>query len=126
MRAPVEVHHEVPRYLLRLRDRADALGFTGEAIELALEFENECVRYGVDVGIAREDLAALIDASTVLLPREEHRSLHESCFSRWGRRGGRETHRRYGRRYYALLAGVRWGRPGAAAELAAHMDRRRA
>src|SRR3954463_6636955 len=91
-----ELHHTVPRCLLRLHDRAlSHPHFDGEGIELWLGFEHEAMRYGVDAGLSREDLAVLIKASTVLLPRKEHRTGHESDFVRWGRRGGRETLRRY-------------------------------
>ncbi len=114
-----ELHHRVPRCLLRLYDRAASHpDFDGEGIELWLEFEHEAIRYGVDANVSRDDLVALIEASTVVLPREEHRAGHESDFVRWGRRGGRETFRRYGRPWFALLARRRWGRISAP-ELAA-------
>ncbi len=110
----VEIHHRVPRCLLRLRDRADAAPFDvdGEGIELWLEFEFEAMRYGVDVDISRDDLEALIEASTVSLGRDDHRALHSEAtdFARWGRRGGLETLRRYGRGWFALLGRRRHGR----------------
>ena len=79
-----EVHHTVPQYLLRLRDKADAVALDGEGIELWLSFEHEAIRYGVDPDISRTDLAALIDASTVVMERSEHRAHHETDFVRWG------------------------------------------
>lgn len=107
----LELHHAVPRCLLRLHERAVSHpDFDGEGIELWLEFEHEAMRYGVGTDISREDLAALIEASTIVLPQEEHRNGHESDFARWGRRGGRETYRRYGSSWFALLALKRWGR----------------
>lgn len=108
-----EVHHAVPQCLLRLYDRAASYpDFDGEGVELWLEFEHEAMRYGVDANISRDELAASIEASTVVLPREEHRAGHERTgdFARWGRRGGRETLRRYGRSWFVLLAGRRWGK----------------
>ncbi len=75
-----------------------------------MEFEHEAMRYGVDAEISRDDLAALIEASTILIPRDEHRNGHESDFVRWGRRGGLRTLERYGRPWFALLARRRWGR----------------
>jgi hypothetical protein len=111
--AQEEVHHTVPQCLLRLYDRAASHpDFYGEGIELWMEFEHEAIRYGVDPDVSREELEALIAASTVVLPREEHRSYHSeaSDFARWGRRGGRETFRRYGRAWFALLARRRWER----------------
>jgi hypothetical protein len=36
--------------------------------------------------------------------------IHEGDWRRWGARGGRETLRRYGPRWFALLARRRWGR----------------
>lgn len=71
--------------------------------------EEEAFRYGVDPDVSREDLAALIEGSTVMLPREEHQAGHESDFVRWGRRRGHQTFRRYGRPWFALLARRRWG-----------------
>ena len=111
--ARFEVHHRIPQHLLKLHDRAASHhGDDCEGIQLWLEFEWEAMRYGVDPDISRDDLVALIEASTVLLPREEHRAGHSeaSDFVRWGRRGGRETFRRYGRAWFALLARRRWGR----------------
>ncbi len=114
-----ELHHRVPRCLLRLYDRAASHpDFDGEGIELWLEFEHEAMRYGVDAEISRDHLAALIEASTILIPRDEHRNGHESDFVRWGRRGGLQTLERYGRPWFALLARRRWGRISAL-ELAA-------
>lgn len=103
MAVPTEIHHTVPQCLLRLRDRADAASLDGEGIELWLEFEYEAIRYGVDPDMSRDDLAALIDASCVLMERTEHRATHESDFVRWGRQGGLETLRRYGRGWFVLL-----------------------
>ncbi len=110
--ARFELHHRVPQCLLGLYDRA-AFHYGDEdceGIQLWLEFEWEAMRYGVDPDISRDDLAALIEASTVLLPREEHRAAHESDFVRWGRRGGLATLRRYGTSWFSLLARRRWER----------------
>ncbi len=52
----------------------------------------------------------MIEGSTVLLSREEHRNGHESDFVRWGRRGGLATLRRYGTSWFSLLARRRWER----------------
>ena len=106
----LELHHRVPRCLLRLHDRAVNGELDGGRIEAWLEFEHEAMRYGVDVEISREDLAELVEASTVLLARGEHRGGHQSDWQRWGRRGGLETARRYGSSWFALLALWRWGR----------------
>jgi hypothetical protein len=108
--AAMEIHHTIPRCLLRLRDRAEGATLDGEGIEMWLQYEHEAMRYGVDPDISRDDLAALIDASTVVLERDEHRSEHVSDFVRWGRRGGCATLERYGRTWFALLALRRWGR----------------
>jgi len=106
-----EVHHTVPRCLLSLRDRADAhQELDGEGLQLWLDYELEALRWGVDPDVSREELAALIESSTVLVPREEHRAGHENDFVRWGRRGGLATLRRYGTSWFALLARRRWER----------------
>ena len=60
--------------------------------------------------ISREDLEALIETSGVVLEREAHRLLHENDWQRWGSRGGKETLRRYGTEWFALLALRRWDR----------------
>jgi hypothetical protein len=45
-----------------------------------------------------------------VLEREKHRLIHEGDWRRWGARGGRETLRRYGPRWFSLMARRRWGR----------------
>jgi hypothetical protein len=64
----------------------------------------------VDPDVSREELAALIESSTVEIPREEHREAHAEDFARWGRRGGLATVRRYGTAWFSLLARRRWER----------------
>ena len=104
-----ERHHAAPRCLLRLHDEASgSLRMAG--VGAWLEWTDEAGRWGVPVGIAREDLEGLIAASTEILDREKHRLIHEGDFRRWGRRGGLETVRRYGTCWMALLALRRWGR----------------
>ncbi len=111
----LEVHHAAPRCLLGLHERANGPSFDGGAgVEAWLEFELEAARWGVPVEIARSDLEALVEASGVLLEREAHRLIHRSDWQRWGARGGRETLRRYGSSWFALLALRRWGRLSAA------------
>ena len=105
----VEEHHAVPRCLLRLQERAECAALDGEGIQLWLEYEHECMRWGVPVEISRPDLEALVERSTVILDSDEHRLIHESDFVRWGRRGGRETLRRYGVQWMTALALKRWG-----------------
>jgi hypothetical protein len=62
------------------------------------------------VEILRSDLEALVETSEVVLEKEKHRLVHASDWRRWGARGGRETLRRYGTDWFALLALRRWGR----------------
>jgi hypothetical protein len=78
-----EEHHGVPRCLLRLHDEATNGELDGEGIQAWLEFEHECMRWGVDAVIGREDLEALVERSTVLLDREDHRLIHQSDWQRW-------------------------------------------
>ena len=56
----------------------------------------------------------MVDSSGVALEREEHRLVHEGDWRRWGARGGKETLRRYGTEWFALLALRRWDRITAA------------
>lgn len=111
--AGFEVHHRVPRCLLRLRDRLDAHPeIDAEGWGLWEEWQAEAFRYGVDPEIGRDELAALVEQSAVELPRERHRAGHSAAgdFERWGRAGGLETLARYGAAWFAALAARRWGR----------------
>jgi hypothetical protein len=105
-----EVHHAAPRCLLTLHERANGFSLDGEGIQAWVEWEIEAMRWREPVEIAQEDLEALVKASDVVLEREKHRLLHESDWRRWGSRGGRETLRRYGPKWFGLLALRRWGR----------------
>lgn len=115
MGGAAEVHHAVPRCLLRLHDVTAEVRFAGEPVGARIEFELEAERWGVDVEIPRPDLQALIEASGVEVERQVHRRIHENDWQRWGRRGGLETFRRYGSAWYAALALRRWGRLSARA-----------
>ena len=107
----VEVHHQIPRRLLRLRDRADAhTELDGEGIQRWLDYELEALRYGVDPDPGREELAALVEGSTVEVKREEHRTVHAGQWAEWGRLGVLTTARRYGTAWFSLLAKRRWER----------------
>jgi hypothetical protein len=109
----VEIHHAVPRSLLRLHEMAQGeLRVAG--VGAWLEFELEAERWGVPVEIARENLEELVERSSVVLDRERHRLIHESDWQRWGRRGGLTVLGRYGSEWFALLALRRWGRITAA------------
>jgi len=108
----------LPWCLLTLHDCARDSGLDGEGIEAWLSWEEEALRWRVPVEISRAELAELVERSTTLLERAQHRLIHESDFQRWGRRGGRETVRRYSTSWMAALALKRWGRIGAE-ELAA-------
>ena len=108
--AVVEVHHGIPRCLLGLRDRADAHPepLSGGGIQLWLDYECEAMRHGVDPDASRDELCALIDGSTLGVPRVEHRTGHAEDFARWGRRGGLATLRLYGPGWFGMLARRRW------------------
>ena len=113
-RAKTEVHHEVPRCLLRLRGRAEAHAeLDGEGMQLWLDYELEALRWGVDPDVSRDELAAMVEGSTVEIGRNEHRDGHAGDFARWGRRGGLATLRRYGTAWFSLLARKRWGKVSA-------------
>ena len=108
-----EVHHRLPRYLLRAYDRMAAHAeFDGEGIGLALEFEELAMRYGLEDthSLTREELAGRIESSRVELPWEEHREEHAADRREWGSWGGRTTLARYGRQYFRFLSHRRWGR----------------
>ena len=107
-----EVHHRVARCVLGLRERADACAdpLSAEGLALWMDYELEALRFGVDPDVSREELAALVEGSTVELSQEEHRNGHASDFARWGRRGGLVTVRRYGTAWFGLLAARRWER----------------
>src|ERR671911_2140834 len=105
-----EAHHAAPRCLISLHEKANGTELDGEVIQAWLEWEWEAMRWRVPVEISREDLEALVARSTVVLEREKHRLIHEGDWRRWGSRGGRETLRRYGPGWFALLARMRGGR----------------
>jgi hypothetical protein len=105
-----EVHHAAPRCLLSLHERANGAELDGEGIQAWVEWEIEAMRWRIPVEIDRSDLEALVEASEILLEREKHRLLHEGDWRRWGSRGGKETLRRYGTEWFALLALRRWER----------------
>jgi hypothetical protein len=113
--AVVELHHRVPRCcLLRLRDRAEErTTLDGEGIQRWMDYECEALLFGVDPDTPRDELAAMVEGSTVEIPRSEHREAHAGDFARWGRRGGLATARRYGTAWMALLARRRWRKIGA-------------
>jgi hypothetical protein len=111
----VELHHRVPRCLIRLRDEADALAgagsdFDAAAIAAWLDYEFEALRWGVDPDLSRDELERQIDASTVAIPYEDHCGLHRADFARWGRRGDMATLERYGRAWFVALGLRRQGR----------------
>ena len=108
--SPAELHHAVPRCLLRLHEKATSGELDGAGIQAWLEWEWEAMRWGVPAEIARETLERLVEASTVLLERERHRLIHGSDWQRWGRRGVRATLLRYGTSWFSLLALYRWGK----------------
>ncbi len=118
-----ELHHAAPRCLLTLHERANGAELDGEGIQAWVEWEMEAMRWRVPVEIAREDLEALVETSEVVLEREKHRLLHERDWRRWGARGGRETLRRYGPKWFGLLALRRWDRITAAELEAARVPR---
>ena len=80
--SPAEVHHAVPRCLLRLHDEATSGDLDGAGIQAWLEWEWEALRWGVPAEIERADLERLVEASAVLLEREKHRLIHGSDWQR--------------------------------------------
>ncbi len=112
MRRPEEeeLHHAAPRCLISLHEKANGTSLDREGIQAWVEWEMEAMRWRVPVEISREDLEGLVEASEVVIEKEAHRLLHASDWQRWGSRGGRETLRRYGSGWFALLALRRWRR----------------
>lgn len=105
-----EVHHHVPRCLLGFFDRAASGELDGAGLQAWFDWEEEAFRYGVDPDVSREGLVGLIDSSAAPIPAVDHRAGHSQAgdFARWGRLGGLETLRRYGRTWFVLLARRRW------------------
>ena len=71
-----EVHHEIPRCVLATWDRGHGPGLEPEDLAAWCHWQEEAHRYGVDPNVSRDELAALIEGSTVETPREEHRDGH--------------------------------------------------
>lgn len=111
------VHHRIPRCLLRAYDRGHGPGLESEDLQAWFDWEEEAFRYGVDPDVSRGDLVALIEGSTVEVAPDDHRASHSAAgdFARWGRLGGLETLRRYGRPWFVLLGRRRWKKVGAGA-----------
>lgn len=113
MLGETEIHHRVPCHLLRAYDRmVSHPELDGEGMELALQFEELAMRYGVHDAdsLSREELERRIESSCMELPREEHREVHAADWREWGSQGGKTTLFRYGRAYFSCLARKRWNR----------------
>lgn len=112
-----EVHHRVPRCLIKAWDRAHGPGLEPEDLQSWFDWQEVAFRHRVHPDISREELCTLIEGSTVELEVKEHRASHSEAgdFVRWGRLGGLETLERYGRPWFALLGRRRWGRASAEA-----------
>lgn len=115
------------RALLEMRDRADAAPLTGEGIGLALEYEHEATRQGVDPETSRDDLARRVarEGGVYLYPhplslarsraeaervRLADSAAYSSMCATWGRLGGLTTLYRYGADYFRLLSRRRCGK----------------
>ena len=105
-----EVHHRVPRCLLKVYDRGHGPGLEPEDLQAWFDWEEEAFRCGVDPDISHEQLAELIEGSTVEIEGKEHRASHSAAgdFVRWGRLGGLKTLALYGPGWFAFLARRRW------------------
>lgn len=99
-----EIPYPVPRCLLKLHEKANGTELDGEGIQAWIEWEMEAMRWRVPVEISRNDLEELVEASAGYLER------YIPDRRRWGSHGGKETVRRYGTEWMALLALRRWGR----------------
>ncbi len=110
-----EVHHRVPRCLLGFFDRAASGELDAAGLQAWFEWEEEAFRYGIDPDVSYEELTAMIESSAAAIPAADHRAGHSETgdFARWGRLGGLETLRRYGRPWFVLLGRRRWERIGA-------------
>jgi hypothetical protein len=117
------IHHRIPRGLLKVYDRGHGPGLEPEDLQDWFNWEQEAFRYGVDPDVSREELASLIEGSTVEIVGDAHCTTHSAAgdFARWGRLGGLKAFRRYGRPWFTLLGRRRWGRVSADA-----LDRYRA
>ena len=120
-----EAHHTKPRYLIGLHDAAHTLnGLDSGDLAAWVEWECEALHYGIDPdNTTREMLTKLVANSVIYLDRNAHREHHTANgdFAQWGRRGGLTTLRRYGSRWFVLLAHRRWDRI-TAEELATYMQ----
>jgi hypothetical protein len=111
-----QIHHRVPRRLLKVWDGGHGSSLEPEDLAAWIEWEEEAYRYGVDPDVSREVLAELIKGSTVGLGAREHRAAHSKAgdFARWGRLGGLKTLALYGSGWFVLLARRRWEKISAA------------
>jgi len=74
-----EMHHEIPRCLLRLMDQADVHPeLDGEGVQKWLDYEFEAQRWGVDPDVSRGELVELVEGSSAEIGIDEHHEHHTS------------------------------------------------
>jgi hypothetical protein len=71
-----DLHHAIPRCLVSLHEKANGTSLDGEGIQAWVEWELEAMRWRVPVEISKEDLEALVEASS--LGRESRHRLKAS------------------------------------------------
>ena len=60
-----KLHHAASRCLISLHEKANGTSLDGEGIQAWVEWEMEAMRWRVPVEISREDLDALVEASSL-------------------------------------------------------------
>jgi hypothetical protein len=60
-----ELHHAAPRHLISLHEKANGSSLDGEGIQAWVEWEMEAMRWRVPVEISKDELEALVEASSL-------------------------------------------------------------
>jgi hypothetical protein len=65
----------------------------GAGLQAWFGWEEEALRFGIDLDVSRGELAALIKGSVVEISEDRHKASHSAAgdFVRWGRLSGLET-----------------------------------
>ena len=62
---PEELHHATPRCLISLHEKASGTSLDREGIQAWVEWEMEAMRWRVPVEISKDELEALVEASSL-------------------------------------------------------------
>lgn len=83
-----EAYYRVPHCLLKAYDRGHGPGLEPEDLQAwRSDRQEEAFRYGVDLDVSRDDLAAPVERLTFEIAADSHRAVHSTAgdFAYWDR-----------------------------------------